>query len=377
MSVMKVSRFRRRVAFAWIPARHLFCIQLVLIGLAASPSRAQQASPADRARQYLYKLEEQLAPFQEAAFTYSGIRTRSTPSKAVAGQWKSDGTLRISARRKSLHITRDGTLLNAPGGVPKHLNIEELLATPDTFLDITIVDVKIPSKSGKHLGTSKSGKAFTYDIKQELEVDTKQRIRGDEWSDELTRSDLTMLLGRAPFDGQDQPLWAACRSVSCDFLSDQVVESTSLSGFVAKTDKFEIRALFDPSNDERLRYLEVARPIEETDIGQAVRATLTVIEVRRVDSKPSFMKLKITVEFKGGVTHTEAIPALGIEESDIELEPSTLAFEYDLSNIAYQEDPRHAWFTLEHTIPNGSLVTFDGQYDKLYEWKDGKPEPIR
>ncbi len=331
--------------------RHLIGIQLVLgVAVATTPLFAQQSSAPNRAQVYVDKYSEQLSPLKEARFAYSEHGARSEPTKGVVAKWESTGEFRVSVLNESFHCASSTKLVGVtgkPGFAPEDQGVEERLVTPDAYL-IVGVPPKDPDLAPPF----------------NLCVTTTKRRRGDEWSSELSCHPLGMLLGYAPCDCKTKSLLDLARSASCQVLENQLFDSKRLSGFSVETDDLEVRALFDPLDRFGLKQLEISRPAAkaETDgLGKAIRATLTVLEVRYAESLPSFIRLKISLELNGGV----------IRGSD-KIEPQTYDRYYEIGKIVCQEHPQNGWFTLEHAIPNGALVYVDGDRHNVYEWQNGK-----
>ena len=368
MSAFRTAEDFTGILFPRIIPPYFLLVQLFLCSaVATTPLFAQQSAPPDEKQFYVNKYAEQLALLQEARFTFSGYFTRSTPSKGMIARWESSGTVRVSAARKSLHCTAAATLAEFPDEpefAPQDLEVEELLVTPDTFLSISV------AKGLDSLDTSTSAERF--------HVDTKKQIREDEWCHALVHRELGIFLGYAPMDCEGKSLLAISRLAPCDLLRNQILDAKSLSGFLAKPDELEIRALFDPLNHHLLTQMQVSRSIEKPQVDDVTRATMTVLDMHHKDSAPSFIKLKITLERAGGVIPRPDIPGINmVEKSEfIEIEPQTWEYHYDISSIVYHEDAHDGWFTLDHAIPNGSSVSLDGDHNTLYKWRDGKARPI-
>ena len=348
--------------FRMLP-RHLIGLQLVLGAAAATtPLFAQQSPQPPSAQVYVDKYSEQLAPLKEARFAYSEHGTRSTPTKGVVAKWESTGEFRISVSNESIHCTSATQLVGLAGKpdfAPEDQGIEESLVTPDTYWRVGIPDKNaLPSA-------------------ENFAAQTTKRRRGDEWSDELSRHPLGVLLGYAPCNRKTKSLPDLARSATCQILEDQLFDSKRLSGFSVKSDDLEFRALFDPLDRFGLKQLEVSRPAAkaETDgVGGVIRATLTVLEVRYADSVPSFVKLKISMESKGGVVSGSSHPpgAVPVDKSkSITIEPQTVDFYYEIDKIVCKDHPQDGWFTLEHAIPDGTIVV-DRDLPDVYEWHNGK-----
>lgn len=327
----------------------------------SSPANTSQQTPSQKQAQiYLEKYAEQLAPWKEVRFTYSGYTTRSTPSEGLVAKWESSGDFRLSAARKSFHFTSPSKLAeltDKPDMTPQDLGIEECLVTPDTCLRLGIVK----DKRG-----------------ESVSVEIKQRRQDDEWSDELSRHPLAMLVGYVPCQCESRSLLNIARSASCQNLAEQDLDSTRLSGFLAQCDDLQIRALFDPVGPHALKRIEASRPAARArgdGVDGVNKEILTILEVRYAGGLPSDITLKVSRRLNGGVINRSDCPpglsVAGVPET-MTIEPQTYDYYFKINNIVYREEPGSRWFALDHAIPDGSSVIVDGDYRKVYEWRDGK-----
>jgi hypothetical protein len=343
--------------------RHLIGLQLILAAaIATTPLFAQQSPPTKRTQVYVDKYSEQLSPLKEVRFAYSGYFTRSTPSKGAVGKWESTGEFRVSDANESFHCTSATQLVGVTGKpdfVPQDLGVEESLVTPNTCLRVRI--------GPKNPALPTMVNAW---------VETTNRRKGDEWSNELSHHPLGVLLGYVPCNCKCKSLQDLARSASCQFLENQLFDSKRLTGFSAESGELVFRVLFDPLDRYSLKQIEVSRPAakaETDDVGEPIRVTLTILEVRYAYSLPSFVRLKISREQKGGVISSSNLPR-GVRLADNSksrtIEPQTWDYYYEID--IYQERLQDDCFTLEHAIPDGATVVVDGDLHNVYEWQNGK-----
>lgn len=59
------------------------------------------------------------------------------------------------------------------------------------------------------------------------------------------------------------------------------------------------------------------------------------------------------------------------KSKSITIEPQTVDFYYELDKIVCEDHPQAGWFTLEHAIPDGTIVV-DRYLPDVYEWQNGK-----
>ena len=309
---------------------------------------------------YLEGYAKQLTLLQEAHFSFSGYFTRSTPRLGLVATWETRGTVSVSAKRKSFHCTRASTLTRARDyKTPEYLGVREDLVTPDTLLNVTVLSDAADSP------------------KKRFSVESKTKISDDEWAKEMGRHELGILLGYVPFEDDGKSLLAVSRVAPSELLTDRAFDSKSLSGFLVKNEGIEIRAMFDPLVDPLIKHLQMSRSSEANKVGGLVKAVLTVLDVRYAESKPSSIKLKITLERAGGITKRSDLPKLpGVSRVEsIEIEPQTWSYNYEITDIRYRDD-RGDWFALDHSIPNESPATLDGDYNSPCVWRNGKVHKI-
>ncbi len=129
--------------------------------------------------------------------------------------------------------------------------------------------------------------------------------------------------------------------------------------------------------DPLVKQLQVSRTSETTEVGNVVRAALTVLDVRYTDSRPSSIKLKITLERAGGNIKGSDLPksARAKRLESIAIEPQTWTYNYEITDIQYRDD-HGDWFALDHPIPNESPVVLDGDHNTPFVWRNGKVHKI-
>jgi len=365
---------------------HLLAAFVMVAAFAAGQvTAADQAGPADETDRYIEKYAQFVGLLQESKFDYAGTKTRSTPTKALAGQWQLAGTLRVSAARRSFHLTSTCELQ-----FPKREEIggNEDLATPKRYLEVFIPNARHLARPGWHYG-----------------VTTLPQVRGDEWIKRVEEHELGALLGYKQLGGEEKSLLEICRSGPREFLSDVVVNGKHLKGFVAKSDALEVRALFDPANDDQFTKLRVSRRSDKSPpmATEPESAAISIQELKFTGGKPSSMKVKSTMTYAGGsyegpLTRNQLTPSKPVKR---EFEHQTWEQNYELNHFEYE--PQDAWFALETAIPNGTPVQveglpgspfFVGQSDVIIDgtkvtvtssldlelyWKDGRltPFPIK
>lgn len=346
------------------------CFQFVLsLALAGTPLFAQQSVPPDKAKFYLGEYAKLLATMQEARFKYSGRHTRSTPSEGLCAKFNTSGIYNVSAARKSLHYTQSGTLTwcNVQVSVPQDQGNTEVLVTPDTMLTVSSTrDESVPPETF-------------------YGIEWKQRVAAEDWENSLVRHELGLFLGYVlqgaateKTGPRQASLLAVGSKAALEVVEGQDASSKGLVGFAAKTDDLVIRALFDPSNGNQLRQIEVSCPTEKVKPFSLTRATLKIVEIQYKNQRPSFIKLKLQNESSGGVIDVSELPENALvtpdekKSNEKRIEPQTYESEIEITDIRYQEDPATKWFQLDNAVPNGTVVTLEGEEEEPYYWQDGK-----
>jgi hypothetical protein len=355
-----MSRFKTLRDFAALSApmnrsRLWRCLRVLLcLAFIKAPLFAQPWSAADEAQLSLTEYAKLLAALQEAKFTYTAHATRSTPTEGVCAKWTFHGSLAVSAARKLFHFTQSETTTwsNLPNSSPPDQNSSEVLVTPDAVMTVSSSkDNQVPPET-------------VFGV-------IKQRAAAKSWSDELQKHWLGLFLGY-----EQDSLLAISRKAALTPIQDRDINSKSLVGFTAKTDDLEIRALFDPSNDRLLRQIDVSRPA--TKPFRLSKATLKVLEIRHKKWLPSFVRLKITREYSGGVLKRSELPENAVltkrqQVSDhVKFESNRYDTDVEINNFVYQPDPHANWFTLEAPIPEGTYVEVLGEHEVPHYWQGGK-----
>lgn len=316
-------------------------VVLVFAGLATNRLEAEEdRGSLDQTQRYLEKYSQLLAQLQEARFKYVGTRTRSTPKEGVAGRWEDSGTMSVSAAQRSYHLTSVANRIH-PGH--EDLGGTEDLATPKRYLEISI-----PTEDRVASGPGGYG------------VSTLPQVRGDEWTKLADDHPLGVLLGFARLGGEEQSLLAICELAAREWLPDEVVDSKHLVGFVAKSEALEVRALFDPANQDNLAELRISRRSDKSApaAGDMTSVSLSVLNMESTGGKPSSIKVKIVWQLAGGLLDLTQSGKAVAKPSHAQSEPQTWEFNYQVDQFNYA--PEADWFTLENAIPNGTPVTVEG-----------------
>jgi hypothetical protein len=331
MSVLKNGSEFGAILFPTRRPTRFRCLQIFLcIASTGTPMFAQQSAPPGPANFYLNEYAKLLATLQEARFSYSARGTRSTRSEGVCAKWTSSGTVSVSAARKLFHSTRSvtSTACNVPKSFPQD-QLFEVLVTQDAVMTVS---------------SSKEPPETVFGV-------IKRHAAAESWSNELLNEELGLFLGY-----EEKSLLALSRKAALRTVQDHDINSKNLVGFAAKTDDFEIRVLFDSLNDHVPRQIDLSQPAPKFKPFGLTRATLRILAMQRQNRLPSFVKLKITREYAGGL--------FSRSQSD--------DTDFEISHFVYQPQPRANWFTLDTSIPDGTYVEVVGEHEVPHFWQDGK-----
>ncbi len=314
---------------------------LVLAGLATNRLEAEEERrPRDETQRYLEKYSQFVVLLQEARFKYVGARTRSTPNEGVAGRWEESGTLSISAAQRSYHLTSVTNRVH-----PGHEDLGGRKTWPprnDTWK--SAFQPRIKSRRGNGGITFRRCRRFAV-------------MNGRNWRAIIRWESL---VGFVRLDGEERSLLEICELAAREPLPDQAADSKHLVGFVAKSDSLEVRAPFDPANQDHLTELRISRRNDKSvpAPGDLTSVSLSILKMPFTDGRPSSIKLKTVRQYAGGLLDLTRSGRVVAKPSHAQIEPQTWEFNYQVDQFDYA--PEAAWFTLENTIPNGTSVTVEG-----------------